>query len=75
MSKYELKAGTLSEGETFAKIIERLREAEEQIYILGHYKKENGDELIGQGFLGVGQSLEKMRALLTQLATGKIRMQ
>ena len=75
MAEYELKAGTLSEGETFMKILDLLRQAETQIDILGHYKKENGDELIGQGFLAIGELIKKVQYNLTKLATGKIRMQ
>ncbi len=71
--KYELKGGTLSEGDTFAKIIDLLRQVEEQCYILGHYKKENGDELIGQGFLAIGEMMRMTNLNVTNLATGKIR--
>jgi len=73
MTKYELKAGMLSEGETYHKIIDLLDQLMDQISILGHYKKENGDELIGQGFLAIAEMLRIVRVQLTNLATGKIR--
>ena len=73
MAKYELKAGMLSEGETYAKIIDQMDQLMDQVFVLGHYKKENGDELIGQGFLAIGEMLKLTRIQLTNLATGKIR--
>ena len=73
MAKYELKAGMLSEGETHAKIIDLLDQLMDQVNILGHYKKENGDTLVGQGFLAIGDMLKMCRIQLINLATGKIR--
>lgn len=69
MSKYETIGGNLSESATYSKLTEHLRLAAEQAMILGHYKKANDDELIGTGFLGIGQLLEKIVIQVTQLAT------
>jgi hypothetical protein len=73
MPKYELKAGTFSEGETYFKIIDLLDQLMDQVGVLGHYKKENGDELVGQGFLAIVDMLRIVRIQITNLATGKIR--
>lgn len=70
-SKYETIGGQASEGVTFSVLIEHLRLAQEQAYVLGHLKKLNGDELIGQGFLAIGENLKKTVALVTQLAMRK----
>jgi len=67
--RYETKGGNFSEGETFAQLTEHLRLAAEACYVLGHYSKENHDTVRGEGFLRVGQSLEKTRELITNLAT------
>lgn len=71
--RYETTGGNLSESVTFAQLIEHLRLASEAAYILGHYKKANDDELIGQGFLAIGQLLERTVQQTTQLATKGIR--
>jgi len=69
----ETEGGTFSEGITFARLIEHVKLAAEDAYLIGHYKKENGDKLIGQGFLAVGQMLEMLTIRLTDLATKGIR--
>lgn len=66
---YETVGGNLSEAVTFSQLIEHMRLAAEAAYILGHFKKANNDELIGTGFLGIGQLLEKTCVQVTQLAT------
>jgi hypothetical protein len=69
----ETEAGAFSEGITYSRLIEHLKLAAEDCYLLGHYKKANGSELIGQGFLGVGQLLEQVCLRVTDLATKGIR--
>lgn len=71
--KYETAAGSLSESVTYSQLIEHLRLASEAAYALGHYKKANGSDLIGQGFLAIGQLLERAVTQVTQLATKGIR--
>jgi hypothetical protein len=45
------------------------------MYVLGHLRKANDDEVIGSGFLGIGQLLEKVVGQVTKLATGsRMRM-
>lgn len=70
---YETIAGSLSESVTFGQLIEHLRLGSEAAYALGHYKKANDDDLVGQGFLAVGQLLERAVTQVTQLATKGIR--
>ena len=70
---YETSGGALSESITYSQLVEHLRLAAEASYALGHYKKANGDEMIGQGFLGIGQLLEVAVTKVTQLATKGIR--
>lgn len=72
-AKYETEAGQASESITYSVLIEHVRLAAENCYTLGHLRKANGDELIGTGFIGIGQLLEKMVVQITQLATrGKL---
>jgi len=65
---YETEAGQASEAITYSRLCEHLRLAAEACYTIGHLRKSNGDELTGQGFLGVGQLLERMVAQITKLA-------
>lgn len=70
---YETSGGNLSEQGTYGQLIEHLRLAAEAAYVLGHYKKANDEDLIGSGFLGIGQLLEKTCTQVTLLATKGIR--
>jgi hypothetical protein len=67
---YETEGGQASEAVTYSRLCEHLRYAAEACYVLGHLRKANGDELIGTGFIGVGQMLEKVVHQVTKLATG-----
>lgn len=74
-AKYETVAGQASESATYGVLIEHIRLAAEACYVLGHLRKANGDELIGSGFLGIGQLLERMVVQVTKLATrGKFNL-
>ena len=70
--RYETKGGNLDESATYLQLIEHLRLAAEASYALGHFKKANDDKLIGQGFLAIGQMLERCVEQVTALATGKL---
>lgn len=67
---YETKGGQADEAMTYSRLIEHLRLAEECLYVLGHLRKANGDEVIGSGFLGLGQMIHRMVGQITKLATG-----
>lgn len=72
---YETLAGNADESATYGQLTEHLRLASEACYLLGHLRKANGDELIGQGFLGIGQLLERTVTQVTKLATkGKFKL-
>lgn len=68
---YETTGGQASESVTYSRLCEHLRLAAECCMVLGHIRKANGDELIGTGFLGIGQILIKTVDHVTNLATGK----
>lgn len=72
-AKYETTGGQANEAITYSRMIEHLKLAAECSMVLGHLRKANGDELIGSGFLGIGQLLEKTCVQVTQLATKGIR--
>lgn len=66
---YETIAGQADPAITYSRLIEHLKLAAECSMVLGHLRKANGDELIGSGFLGIGQLLEKTCTQVTLLAT------
>lgn len=69
---YETEGGQASEAVTFSRLLEHLRLASEACYTLGHLKKSNGSELIGTGYLAMGQLLERMVSQATNIAIGKM---
>lgn len=75
IGKYETSSGHFSESDTYMKIIDLVDQLEDQLNILGHYKKENNDKLVGQGFLAIGEMMKMTRIQITNLATGKMRKQ
>lgn len=66
---YETKAGHFSEAETILQITEYLRLTAEACYMVGHFRKENGDSLTGQMFLAYGQAFEKSHEAILKTAT------
>jgi hypothetical protein len=67
---YETEGGQASEAITYSRLCEHLRLAAECCYVLGHLRKANDDEVMGNGFLGIGQLIERMVTQVTKLATG-----
>lgn len=67
--RYETIGGQASEAETFSRLVEHLRLAAEAAYVLGHLRKANDDNLVGQGWLAIGQLLERTVVQVTKLAT------
>lgn len=67
-SKYETVAGQASESATFGVLLEHLRLGAECCYTIGHLRKANDDALVGQGWLAIGQLLERMVTQVTNLA-------
>lgn len=67
--RYETLGGQADEAATYSRLTEHLRLAAEAAYVLGHLRKANDDDLIGQGFLAIGQLLEVAVKNVTDLAT------
>lgn len=66
---YETRAGYISKADTFSQLIEHLRLAEEACYLLGHLNKADDEELIGQGWIAVGEMMKLTIRNVTNLAT------
>lgn len=72
---YETVGGQASESVTYSRLCEHLRLAAEAAMVLGHLRKANNDEIIGTGFLGIGQLLLRCVDQVTTLATrGKLKL-
>jgi hypothetical protein len=69
----ETRAGLASEGDTFAKMIEHLRQAQECAYLIGHLRKSNNDKVTGQGWIAVGEMLKMTINNVIKLGTNKMR--
>lgn len=76
MRHYETIGGQVTRGETFAKLTELLREAEDCANVLAHLHNTEGndaDKLFARGWLQIGQLLARMRVQITNLAMGKLQ--
>lgn len=76
MKHYETIGGQVTRGETFAKLTELLREAEECCYVLAHLQAtEDGykDKFLVHGWRGIGQMQAMIRAKVVELGKGSIQ--
>ncbi len=69
---YETRGGVVSEADTFARLLEHLRMAQEACYTLGHLRKANDDKVTGQGFIACGEMFKRTITVVTTLATGSL---
>ena len=66
---YETKGGAFSEGEAFAQLIEHLRLATEAALAIGHLNNSHKNTIRGDGFIQIGQMLDRIRLKTTRFAT------
>lgn len=63
-------------GETYAKLIEHLRLAQEDAAMLGHLRRAEGDSkgrILADGWLTVSEALKLMQRKVGQLAQGRLQ--
>lgn len=68
---YSTIGGQPTKGETFAKLIHHVREAQSQAALLSHLHKAEdtrGDDLRAQGWLGVSELCGRLALQITELA-------
>lgn len=68
---YETKAGIPTRGDTFARMLHHLREAQDHAAMLAHLYNADGDAkgmMIGRGWLNVEELIKKMVHSVTYLA-------
>ena len=67
--RYETKAGVVSEDDQIMVMIEKLREASEAAYQIGHINNAHQQTIRGEGFKRMGQKLEEMAKIALKFAT------
>ena len=72
MSKYETRNGLPTEGETYQKLIELLREAQEQSAMLSHLRGLNNGVAAARGWLVISEQLKAMQRAVIAVAVGKL---
>jgi hypothetical protein len=65
--------GVPTSGESFAKMIHHIREAQEQAAVLAHLANANDDRTMALGWLAVTEQLKRMCHNLTMMATRKMQ--
>lgn len=74
--KWETTAGIPTRGDTYAQIMEKLRELEELTSMMAHlHNTEDNpmDKLLAKGWLGIGELFHKVRDQVTKLAIGRLQ--
>lgn len=66
--KYETIGGQVTRGETFAKLLMHLREAQECCAVLGHLEGLHSAPLIQQGWYAVSEMLKRTQFQVTKFA-------
>lgn len=59
-------------GDTFARLIENLRKAQEESAMMGHLCSAEGSlksKVLGEAWITVSEQLKKMQHVITQMAT------
>lgn len=74
--KYETKGGVVSRSETYMKLIEHLREAQDQAAMLGHLhnaESSDHDKAAARGWLMISEQMKRMVYVVTELAKGTLQ--
>lgn len=73
MPRYETTAGYVTRADTFAQILEKLRELQELYYVMGHLhtmQDNPKDNHLGQGWRGMGEMTKLIQGQVIKLAQG-----
>lgn len=76
MSNIPTFGGQATRGETFAKLIHHLREAQDMAALMGHLHNTEGndmDKLLAKGWLGVSELIKGMTVKVTSLAMKRMQ--
>jgi hypothetical protein len=67
--KYETIGGQVTQGETYRKLMDHLREAQECAAALSHLTGMNDEKLLSQGWVGISEMFKLIQGQVTKLAT------
>lgn len=73
MPRYETTAGYVTRADTFAQILEKLRELQELYYVMGHLHalQDTPQDLhLAHGWRGMGEMTKLIQFQVTKLAQG-----
>ena len=73
---YSTIGGHITRGETYAKLTDHLREAQDCCDMMGHLHNTEGndmDKTLAKGWLGMSQLLREVTNKITQLAANKLQ--
>jgi len=65
-----------TQGETFSKLLEHIRLAEEQAAMMGHLARAQGtpkDQALANGWLQISQLFNRVAIKVTELAQGRLQ--
>lgn len=69
--RYETIGGTVTRGETIAKIMDHLKEIENSCYVISHLHMtdQNHDRLLAQGWRAWGEMFGNLHTMVQKFAT------
>jgi len=72
--KYETIGGQVTRGETYAKIIEQMKELRSNFAVMAHLHNTEGDKdaLIAKGWLAMEELMHRIEHQVTKLAMSKL---
>lgn len=77
VTKFETLGGQVTRGETYVRIMDLLRELQDQCYVMAHlHATEDGakDQLLATGWRGCGEMFKLVQHKVTALAQNKIEV-
>lgn len=73
---YETIGGQVTRGETFAKLIDLMKQVRTQCAVMSHLHNTEGndaDKLLARGWLGIEELMHRVEHQMTQLAMNKLQ--
>lgn len=67
--KYETIGGQVTQGETYMKMMDHLRELQECAAVMAHLANANDEKLLAQGWLATTEMFKLVQSQVTKLAT------
>lgn len=62
-----------TQGESFSKLIEYIRKAQEEAAILAHLARANNSIAVANGWLAMSENFKKAQQIVTAIAQGRLQ--